>query len=278
MGDIVDAMVSSPLFVPGQTVISINNRTEPFLNALTTRTTIDTVKAIAKRGLGNPVCITTKMAVDDYSLSTLANTAIGKLFLCVTYSGLPKTLEPLGHRSQEQTMRSMSKVKRDGMYLFHLFRPIMQGYNDSLQVMQDVMSFAMRYADCTVYTGVKIDNEIMARLRLKGNIVDDQQMQAYKHLPRGFQVALQSIAHSGKRYPIFRHTSCAISWALQTPDYNAYWDQGKCTENCPNYHSCLPYVRVPTQSDVHHVLKRIGVEAGEAITRQAVYVNADMTL
>src|SRR4051812_23740868 len=89
--EVIHLLLSHPLFVSGETVLSFGNQTDPFLP-----TNVDAtwafVKAVSDRRIGNPVCLVTKKAVPAWFLADGRKLQVPIIF-CLSYSGLPAMVE-----------------------------------------------------------------------------------------------------------------------------------------------------------------------------------------
>lgn len=124
-----------------------------------------------------------------------------------------------------------------------------------------------RDVDAIVFTGLyhKAENaEYMRTLGIELGIelpFDDAAYHRRKTMPGDLDDAVISAwRSSGISTPLFRKTSCGVSFAHQLPEYNGHWGVREICDICPTAQKklCADDHRQPTDSDMRGVLDQFG--------------------
>ena len=234
---LVEKTINSVYFKKNVTVLSLNNRTDPFISSEVAESTYKILKELNDKGLENIVTVTTKGLVTEKMAKKLSELKHIKLVIIVTFNGINQKIQPINPEVQKNTMINISKYK--SIKLLQQCRPIMKGINDSFEILSETVKFASKYCHATIYQGIRVNNEIMERLKereynytgkqdrhkVKDKEVDD----IFKEIEKGF---------NGK-YHIFDHTSCCLSYIFNERDYNMHYKKKNCDNICPNFSKCM---------------------------------------
>ncbi len=270
---LVAEALADPLFERGRTVLSLNNRTDPFLNGEVKESTFRLLDAIAEAQLKNPVTITTKGLLTAADCARLDCYDSLVLILIVTYNGIPLPLQPIDHTVQEATIRHAAACRH--VRLVHQCRPILPGVNDDERTLRCVFDYASRYCEATIYQGVRVNPFIRKRLRERRYDYKGR-MSAQKIKSRTVDATFQQFRQEHPSYPIFDHTSCCLSYLLGQADYNVCYAVVDCPASCPNYTLCHDAAPLPP-ADVAARLARIGIPDGWTLTDGSLHVPAPLT-
>jgi len=273
---LVDRLEESEFFIPHETVLSLNNRTEPFLNKFTTESTLKIMYILDQRKLRNPVTVTSKGKLSKETVSFIDNLREINPFIIVTNSGLPKEVEPLGHKGQIETMKNVRDYS-ERIHLLHQFRPIIQGINDSEEVMKDVLSKAQEYCDGSIVSGLRMTQFIRDRIIKSGVKLDMPLSPDHKLMDNDFRKRVYGfIKETYPEYPIFSETSCAISWRLDISDINGYWSKGEekgiCDLGCPNHFNCYDRRPKPNIKKISNLLKVMNIDSKFEIKENQIFI------
>ena len=271
---LIDEMINDPLFENGKTVISLNNRTDPFINDEVKESTFALLRIMNERNVKNPITITTKGFLSEEDVKKLE--AFSNLFLIiiVTYNGIPEIIQPIAKNVQERTMRNVSKSKR--IMLLHQFRPIIYGLNDDPQTIRNIIEYAMNYCDASIYQGLRINAAIDERLKERQyyyNGAYDKHKQKSKEVDIMFKV----LQEQHRDYPIFDHTSCAISYLLGDADYNQHFIKRECEASCKNYQHCKENYYPCDNAEIQGFFERIGINGEWTINGDDIVIEGSMS-
>ena len=255
--ELVSTLLNHPLFVNGKTILSLNNRTDPFISNQVKESTFRVLEELEAANVKSVVTMTTKGLLTDFDVRRLESLNL-KLVIIVTYNEIPMNIQPIPSYIQVSTMQNVASSKH--LKLLHQFRPIIPQINDSAETIENVLSVAHQYCAASIYQGVRISEQINNRLRERGYIFYG----AYdKHKQKSPEVdrIMQNYSRSKfSDYPIFDHTSCCLSYLLQLPDYNLHYKKRNCPNSCKNYERChTAHIKIPDKKDIETDIKRLGI-------------------
>ena len=112
-----------------------------------------------------------------------------------------------------------------------------------------------RFADAAVFTGLFFRNEIADYYRANGLPEPFDATARRKIVPETLEkrvLAAFSLRPRGST-PLFRKTSCAVSFTHQLPDYNGHYGISKLCDICPlsQLDRCARAHHVPTTQHLH---------------------------
>lgn len=120
------------------------------------------------------------------------------------------------------------------------YRPIIKGINDSKDVMKKLFKLAKKYSTTIAYSGLQVEKELAEHIK-KNNLpfepYDGYDFGMKKNIGDDVVTNLKKFS---QKYgvPIFKKTSCAISYSQQLGrDYNSHYyrpNEMNCAE-CPNF-------------------------------------------
>ena len=143
------------------------------------------------------------------------------------------------------------------------WRPIVPGWNDDPASMARVLE-AGRAADAIVFTGYYHKQENAAYLRSLGVAVPyGDGYDRRKVMPAELDAkVIAAWRSSGVSVPLFRKTSCGVSFAHGVPDYNGHWGVSELCGICPAAQQglCRDAHRPPTEDQLRRVLSQLGYD------------------
>lgn len=230
----VHALISNKLFIPNETPIAINvSSTDAFLPAAR-EATIDCLKLLEKKQLKNIVGLITKLEISDREIAFIKTLDHLRLVILVSYAEVPKEIEPI---PVEPRIRTLQRLKDANVPSVLYFRPVVPGWNDSESQIIRVLRTAEAYADAIAIGGLRVSDEIRSEL---------ETVNAYK-IPHGNSFHPKTIddhvtdkivgIYRREQFttPMFKHTSCAVSFLFKMPNYNALFraPERNCMDSCP---------------------------------------------
>jgi DNA repair photolyase len=261
--DATNDLLQYKLFTPDVTAIAIHNMaTDPFLPK-PKRTTFEILKKLDSLGYKNPIGLITKYLVSEDDVSFLESLTSVRPFVLVSYSEMPKSVEPIGNELRKRTLQNLSN---SGVRTILYWRPIVDGWNTSEHDIDTVLEYGDMYADAFVISGLKTSQRILDFLGREGLSVPYGADPLHKKLPQ--EIVNRIIAKHGEKgisKPLFKRTSCSVSHLLGMPDYNAHWNnpEKNCLETCPyeQKERCLS-VKEPDGKSVKRLLENLGHNMG----------------
>jgi DNA repair photolyase len=252
-GDAVAELIGHRYFRPHATPLQIFNRaTDPFLRGVKDHL-FAVLEDLDGRGLTNPVLVITRAHVrnaDCARLNALRNLKVTVLF---TYSGISdRRIEPFPSNVAARSMRLATAYgtedePRRYRTVFY-WRPLVPGLNDSAQALARAAELS-RYADAAVFTGLFYRGEIAEYYRANGIPEPYEQTARRKIVPQTLErrVLAAFALRPGGAAPLFRKTSCAVSYVHGLPDYNGHYGIRELCDICPvsQVGRCASHHRVP---------------------------------
>lgn len=218
--------------------ITINNITEPFMNKKITESTFKILEILNKRHLRNPIIIITKGYLNLEQAKLLENFSRLNILVFYTLSGLSETLENRNLTLQLETIQNLSKVRN--IKLVHYWRPIIEGVNSDEKTIMEIAEIVVKYFKCSIVSGIRVNTflkNVLTENKIPLLIQTDSE---HKILMQSTYERVQKIVKQlNSNYPLFKKTSCAISWLFDRLEYNGYSKNASvCNEECPNYKRC----------------------------------------
>lgn len=263
--DAVELLLSHEAFRPDTTPIQLFNKaTDPMLPGVKPHT-FQVLRELDRRGLTNLVLIITRFHVTPADMAALEDLRHIRVTLLFTYSGITDPrIEPIA--KSRTTVRSITTACRHARRteVIVYWRPIVPGWNDSPEQMTHVLD-ASRDADAIVFTGYYHKPENAGHLRDLGvDVPYEQHYQRRKVLPADLDARVVAAWRaSGIRTPLFRKTSCGVTYTHDIPDYNGHWGVPELCDICPlaQQHRCAAAHRSPTREEFRRVLDGLGYDA-----------------
>jgi DNA repair photolyase len=263
----VEALIGHRYFQPHATPVQLLNRaTDPFLPAVRPHT-LAVLEDLDARGLRNHVLVITRHQMkpgDAGRLNALRSLRVTLLF---TYSGIDdERIEPYPSSVAAGSLRLMSAPVERKYRTVLYWRPLVPGLNDSDEHLDRALALS-RHADATVFTGLFYRDQIAAYYRASGLPEPYGDTARRKIMPEALESRV--LAAFGASAPLFRKTSCAVSYVHGLPDYNGHTGIAEICDICPaaQLDVCQAAHRVLTASELHEVAGRV------ADTRGLVVVN-----
>lgn len=275
VSEIVDKLLTHKYFTPHQTVLCFGNQTDPFLpdNA---GHTVSFLKALDANRLRNCVAVVTKQLIPTDVLDKVCSLTYVRPIFCLSYSGLPERIEP-GVRV-EDTRRNFHNLWQRGLSIIHLWRPLVE-VNGTWRALEAVLDHVVPYSSSSVYLGLQLNPRLIELYRRDPflQVPSGLARQYGQYVPNGVEGRLRDIAERKyPDYPLYQHTSCAVSLCLSVPDYNAtvYTDRICKASTCPAWKRtiCENARAVPAPETIKSSLRRIGRDVDFRLTGDAVEI------
>ncbi|MGH9211722.1 MAG: radical SAM protein [Acidimicrobiales bacterium] len=258
----IEGLVGHPAFQAGTTPIQLFNKaTDPFLPGVKPHL-FEVLEGLDARGLDNLVLVITRFRVTNEDMARLEQLAHLRVTLLFTYSGITDPrIEPIAR--SDTTVRALRTAvdakNRTRVVLY--WRPIVPGWNDQPDTMAHVLDVG-RDVDAIVFTGYYHKTHNATFLQSLGVEVpygDDYQRR--KMLPADLDARVTAAWRaSGITTPLFRKTSCGVTYAHQVPDYNGHWGIPELCDICPETQRrrCAAGHQPPTDVEFQAVLDDLG--------------------
>jgi hypothetical protein len=247
----VGELVGHRYFRPDVTPVQVFNRaTDPFLPAVRPHT-FAVLEELDERGLTNHILVITRCAVKREDAARLNQLRHVKVTVLFTYSGIDDTrIEPYPSDVAAESLKLMSTVRPRRYRTVLYWRPLVPGLNDSDEHLRRAFELA-QYADATVFTGLFYRDEIADYYKSSGLPEPYGETARRKIVPETLEQRVLSVFTSAA--PLFRKTSCAVSYAHGLPDYNGHYGIRDLCDICPlsQMELCASAHRTPTAEQLH---------------------------
>jgi DNA repair photolyase len=219
--------------------IAIGNYTDMCLTLKNRQSLLSLLRKHKEQMPAVPVCIVTKAALDSAFLEEVNQIGITVIFF-ISLSFLPATLEK-GTGLTEARLKNFEKIAQfPHLKAVHFWRPV-----TSLSIPNQETALAQidllkgSGAKVSVITGLKFGHNLARTFRsneghalhdfFKDHVVQDHLKNEI--LEPDVQAAILSAAIESS-YPVYLHTSCAVSSILAHPDYNATFRKPHLEARC----------------------------------------------
>lgn len=272
--ELIEEMMRDVLFVKNETVISLNNRTDPFINSEVKNSTFKLLQIMNNKQLKNPITITTKGLLTTSDVKRLDSFTQLNIIIIVTYNGIPESIQPIPNKIQERTMRTVAQSMH--IRLLHQFRPIIPYVNDDEKTISHVLNFAKQYCEASIFQGVRINKYIDDRLKER-NYHFNGEYNKHKQKSKSVDKVFEDFKLTHTEYAIFEHTSCALSYLYNKPDYNLHFFNIKCNKICDNYSCCTNSFFSCDDNSLKKALREIGIIDGWRIENKKLLIDTRIT-
>lgn len=272
----VEQLVTHRYFQPHVTPVQVFNRaTDPFLPAVRPHT-FAVLEDLDERGLTNHVLVITRhqtKAQDAERLNQLRHIRVTLLF---TYSGIDnKQIEPYPSHVAARSLKLMSRPEKRRYRTILYWRPLVAGLNDTDEHLAQAYVLA-QYADATVFTGLFYRDQIADYYKANGLPEPYGKTARRKIVPETLEQRV--LAAFDMSTPLFRKTSCAVSYAHGLPDYNGHYGIRELCDICPlsQLELCAMGHRVPSPDRLRSAAAALPEARGvvvEDITERAAVVS-----
>ena len=230
-GQAVEVLVGHRYFRSHVTPVQLFNRaTDPFLPQVRPHT-FAVLEDLDERGLTNHVLVITRCAVKSEDALRLNRLRHVKMTLLFTYSGIDdRRIEPYPSDVAAESLKLMSTVRPRRYRTVLYWRPLVPGLNDSDTHVARAFELA-QHADATVFTGLFYRGEIADYYKANGLPEPYGETARRKIVPETLEQRVLSVFTSSA--PLFRKTSCAVSYAHGLPDYNGHYGFRDLCDICP---------------------------------------------
>jgi DNA repair photolyase len=248
----VEQLIGHRYFMPHVTPLQLFNRaTDPFLPQVK-KHTFAVVANLEQRGLRNHMLIITRYRITDRDCEQLAATRHLRLTLLLTYSGIEdRRIEPYPSSVAAESLQTASRRAPRCYRTVLYWRPLVPGLNDSPEHLAQAAELS-RSGDATVFTGLFLREEIAAYYRAHDLPLPYDETARRKIMPETTEQRVLAAFREHGGGPLFRKTSCAVSYAHGLPDYNGHIGIRELCDICPlaQLALCESAHQVPTSTQV----------------------------
>lgn len=256
----VRMLLDHQYFQPHITPIQLLNRaTDPMLPRVKQHL-FEALRMLDARELTNQVLVITRWRIEHEDCAFFNSLRHIRLTVLVTHSGIDnEQVEPVDSGIAANSLR-IAHDHADRYRVILYWRPIVAGLNDSDEHLR--RAFELSYhAHATVFTGLFYKEQIRAYYQANGLPEPYDEAARRKVFPETLeQRILAGAAEHGVGSPLFRKTSCAVTYAHGVADYNGHYGIRGLCDICPGsqQHKCEEAWQRPDRARVAEMTERLG--------------------
>jgi len=236
VSQIVDNLLNHPYYAENIPLAIHNSATDPFQKGVK-NVTYEIMDSLENLGIKNIVALITKEYVSKKDIERIESFENIKPVLFVSYSGLPLNYERV---VDDRRLKTMQNLKESNLKKILYYRPIIKGVNDDVNTIEKIIELGDEYFDAIVRSSIKLDVNTVLYMASKGITLDssyDIGMNIHdsrKVLPEKSRSIVDEALKKSK-IPVYKKTSCAVSYLYSKPDYHSQWIRSDiyCTNSCP---------------------------------------------
>jgi hypothetical protein len=195
----------------------------------------------------------------------------------LSYSGLPASIEK--GVNAEDNRKNFELLAEHNLSTIHYWRPLIT-LNGTDEKINEILDFVVQYASSSIYIGLRYNPVLYELYKRNENLRFPKayQNQYDEYTPSQIEQKLKKIvAQKYPEYPLYKHTSCAISNLLNQPDYNAtLYNKRICLINsrCPTEQRaiCQNAKAIPTEERVRALLSSLEKPLNFRITEKQIEI------
>lgn len=268
----VAALTGHRFFRPHVTPVQLMNRaTDPMLPVVKPHV-FEVLQRLDEQELTNHVLLITRWRVGEEDCARLNALRNLKVTLLVTHSGIEdERIEPVDSDIAARSLEvAYGCAERYRVILY--WRPIVPGLNDSDRHLARALELSGS-AHATVFTGLFFRDQIRDYYRDHGLPEPYEQSARRKIFPERLEQRILTAAAGDEGSPLFRKTSCAVTYAHGVADYNGHYGIRELCDICPaaQVARCADGWVVPDARRVETMARELGGRL-VAVTERAVVV------
>ncbi|WP_280442368.1 radical SAM protein [Nocardia brasiliensis] len=268
----VSMLLGHRYFQPHITPIQLLNRaTDPMLPPVKPHT-FEVLGLLDQRGLTNHVLVITRWRIEPEDCVVLNSFNNIRLTVLVTHSGIDDDrIEPVDSTIAATSLRTaFAQANRYRVILY--WRPIVPVLDDTDEHLERAFELS-HHAHATVFTGLFYKNQIRDYYQAHGLPEPYLEGARRKVFPEDLEARILTAATEyGTGSPLFRKTSCAVTYAHGVADYNGHYGIRELCDICPaaQLDRCAKTWTRPDIAQVAELAERLGGSLVEINDRAVV--------
>jgi DNA repair photolyase len=256
----MEKVLDSPLIIKDKSPLTFYNFSDPFLPK-NKEGLLAILEELDRREWKNKIGLISKIHPGEDYLDELKGFKNLKIGLFVSYANLIPGLESV---SYEQRVKLMEDSKGRGIKVIDYVRPLVREWTNEKRLI-DLASQIKGKVDATSLSGIRLTPEIVESLKVRGIKIPEIKTYTNKQRDDELSNIATKIISQVAQIPVFWHTSCAMSYLFEEPDYNSHDIREKrkkdtCGFPCVNSQREICYSRKCSTSDdeLEKTLARLG--------------------
>lgn len=272
-----ELLVNHRYFQPHITPIQLLNRTtDPMLPPVKPHT-FAMLRELDQRGLTNHVLVISRWRITPEDCAVLNSFTNIRLTILVTHSGIDNPqVEPVDSTIAATSLRTaFEHAERYRVILY--WRPIVPGLNDTDAHLDRALELS-HHAHATVFTGLFFKDQIRDYYQAHGLPIPYEQGARRKVFPETLEQRILTAAGAREAgSPLFRKTSCAVTYAHAVADYNGHYGIRELCNICPvsQLQRCAQAWQRPDARRVADMAESLGGTLVEVNDRAVVVAGLD---
>ena len=259
--EIISMLHSHHYFIPHKTPLAVGTTTDIFLPE-NKGVAVEIAKKLDQLGYTNPLIFITKQLIPLETIIEFKRIQHVRLIFILSYSGLPASIEKgVNPQNNRENFRQLAEHNLSSI---HYWRPLIP-LNGTDEKLNEILDFVVQYASSSIYIGLRFNpalNELYKNNEILRFPSTHQNLNDEYILPQIEQRLREIATKKYPEYPLYKHTSCAISNLLNQPDYNAtLYNKQVCIINsrCPSGQRaiCQNAKSVPTEEKVQLLIDKL---------------------
>jgi len=213
----IEEILKSPKVMKDKSPLTFYNFSDPFLPG-NKEGLISILEKLDSFGWENKVGLISKVNPGGKYLEKLSNLNNLKIGIFVSYANLNPGLEKV---SSESRIELMKDSKNKGLKTIAYVRPLVRKWitTDRIYELGDQISGKI---DAIALSGIRLTPEIIEALKDKDLPIPEVETYVNKKRDNDLFWETTKILREKTNVPVFWHTSCAMSYVFNTPDYNSH--------------------------------------------------------
>lgn len=236
--EVIDALEQHPFFIPNKSVISIGtSSTEPFARGEVLRSTIQIIEEFLTRGYTNPFWVVTKAGIPFEFIPTIEKlkTKGSNILISLCYAANVKKVEPVSNNR----FLNAREAKKAGAMIAWYMRPLVPEWGGDIDNIKNIIKeISLRFADVIdIITpgGLRWTEGIEYGLKEVYTVPDVKLSKGDREKTLNdemFERIKSLCAEHFPNVPIYKKSSCMISYFLNMPNINFVQDFSMKPCNC----------------------------------------------
>ncbi|WP_405132941.1 radical SAM protein [Nocardia sp. NBC_01388] len=265
-------LLAHKYFRPHITPIQLLNRaTDPMLPRVKPHV-FEMLRLLDEEGLTNHVLVITRWRIAPEDCVILNSFKHIRLTILVTHSGIQHAqIEPFDSAIAADSLRTAYEHARNYRVVLY-WRPIVPGLNDSEAHLRRGLELS-HFAHATVFTGLFYKDQIKQYFEDHGLPTPYDEGPRRKIMPETLEQRILTAAQTFETgSPLFRKTSCAVTYAHGVADYNGHYGIRELCDICPvaQLQRCAGAWQRPNEAEVDEFARQLGGKLIEINERSIV--------
>ena len=213
----MEKVLDSPLIIKDKSPLAFYNFSDPFLPE-NKEGLLAILNELNKGGWKNKVGLISKIHPGENYLNELNKFENLKIGLFVSYANLIPRLESVSYKQRVKLMKD-AKVK--GIKVVDYVRPLVKEWTNEERLINLAYQIKGK-VDAVSLSGIRLTPEIVESLKIRDIKIPEIKTYTNKQRDDELSSLATQIIGDIAQIPVFWHTSCAMSYLFEEPDYNSH--------------------------------------------------------